>query len=156
MAKKPKVLIVSGETGEIIPVKSKGKTELAGFNRFIQINADYADFLSDLAFNHGRELALLLYLEKNANKLNKICVHQKSLCERLKISKSTLSRYIKFLKEKKLIYKQKSDGNTFYIINPDIMWKSKSSDRFLCEFPGSLIINKDKKSSELQYIGKII
>ena len=147
---------VCTETGEVLTPTLTPQEKALGFRKFIQVNCEYSTLLSNLAIEHPRAFAILLYLEKKANAYNALSITQGTLCEQFKISTTTVWRQLNVLKKEKLIYFKKEKGHNFCIINPDVMWKGTPTQRNLCEFPKNLFIDKDKKDKKLPYIGVVL
>ena len=147
---------VCTETGEVLSPSLTPQEKSLGFKNFIQVNCEYSTFLSNLAIEHPRAFAILLYLEKKANSYNALSITYGTLCEQFKISTTTVWRQLNVLKKEKLIYFKKEKGHNFCIINPDVMWKGTPTQRNLCEFPRNLFIDKDKKDKKLPYIGVVL
>ena len=159
MKSEKSTVTVCTETGEVLSPSLTPQEKSLGFRRFIQLNCEYSNFLCNFAAKHPKALAILLFLEKNANTRNASCVTQKALCQQFKISNTTVWRQLKILQKANLIYVKKDKGLNFYIINPEIVWKGTPSQRNLCEFPKNLFIDKSKKDKEdkkLPYIGAVL
>ena len=165
MKSEKSTVTVCTETGEVLAPSLTPQEKALGFRRFIQVNCEYSTFLSNLAIEHPKAFAILLFLEDNANTFNTLSITYGTLCEKFKISTTTVWRQLNILKKEKLIYFKKEKGHNMYIINPDVMWKGTPSKRILCEFPKNLFIDKnkkdkkgkkDKKDKKLPYIGAVL
>ena len=119
MKSEKSTVTVCTETGEVLSPSLTPQEKSLGFRRFIQLNCEYSNFLCNFAAKHPKALAILLFLEKNANTRNASCVTQKALCQQFKISNTTVWRQLKILQKANLIYVKKDKGLNFYIINPD-------------------------------------
>ena len=156
MKSEKSTVTVCTETGEVLSPSLTPQEKSLGFRRFIQLNCEYSNFLCNFAAKHPKALAILLFLEKNANTRNASCVTQKALCQQFKISNTTVWRQLKILQKANLIYVKKDKGLNFYIINSEIMWKGTPSQRYLCEFPRYLTIDKDETKGKTHYTGSIL
>ena len=159
MKSEKSTVTVCTETGEVLSPSLTPQEKSLGFRRFIQLNCEYTTLLSNLAIEHPRAFAILLFLEKRANSYNALSITYGTLCEKFKISATTVWRQLNVLKKEKLIYFKKEKGHNMYIINPDVMWKETPTKRILCEFPKNLFIDKSKKDKEdkkLPYIGAVL
>ena len=156
MKKEKSTVTVCTETGEVLSPSLTPQEKSLGFRRFIQLNCEYSNFLCNFAAKHPKALAILLFLEKNANTRNASCVTQKALCQQFKISNTTVWRQLKILQKANLIYVKKDKGLNFYIINPEIVWKGTPIQRYLCEFPRYLTIDKDETKGKTHYTGSIL
>lgn len=159
MKSEKSTVTVCTETGEVLSPSLTPQEKSLGFRRFIQLNCEYTTLLSNLAIEHPRAFAILLFLEKRANSYNALSITTGTLCEKFKISTTTVWRQLNVLKKEKLIYFKKEKGHNMYIINPDVMWKETPTKRILCEFPKNLFIDKSKKDKEdkkLPYIGAVL
>ena len=156
MKSEKSTVTICTETGEVLTPSLTPQEKSLGFRRFIQLNCEYSNFLCNFAAKHPKALAILLFLEKNANTRNASCVTQKALCQQFKISNTTVWRQLKILQKANLIYVKKDKGLNFYIINSEIMWKGTPSQRYLCEFPRYLTIDKDETKGKTHYTGSIL
>ena len=156
MKSEKSTVTVCTETGEVLSPSLTPQEKSLGFRRFIQLNCEYSNFLCNFAAKHPKALAILLFLEKNANTINASCVTQKALCQQFKISNTTVWRQLKILQKANLIYVKKDKGLNFYIINPEIVWKGTPTQRYLCEFPRYLTIDKDETKGKTHYTGNIL
>ena len=156
MKSEKSTVTICTETGEVLSPSLTPQEKSLGFRRFIQLNCEYSNFLCNFAAKHPKALAILLFLEKNANTRNASCVTQKALCQQFKISNTTVWRQLKILQKANLIYVKKDKGLNFYIINSEIMWKGTPSQRYLCEFPRYLTIDKDETKGKTHYTGSIL
>ena len=156
MKSEKSTVTVCTETGEVLSPSLTPQEKSLGFRRFIQLNCEYSNFLCNFAAKHPKALAILLFLEKNANTRNASCVTQKALCQQFKISNTTVWRQLKILQKANLIYVKKDKGLNFYIINPEIVWKGRPIKRYLCEFPRYLTIDKDETKGKTHYTGSIL
>lgn len=156
MKSEKSTVTVCTETGEVLSPSLTPQEKSLGFRRFIQLNCEYSNFLCNFAAKHPKALAILLFLEKNANTRNASCVTQKALCQQFKISNTTVWRQLKILQKANLIYVKKDKGLNFYIINPEIAWKGTPTQRYLCEFPRYLTIDKDETKGKTHYTGSIL
>lgn len=159
MKSEKSTITVCTETGEVLSPSLTPQEKALGFRRFIQVNCEYTTLLSNLAIEHPRAFAILLFLEKRANSYNALSITKGTLCEKFKISTTTVWRQLNVLKKGNLIYFKKEKGHNMFIINPDVFWKGTPSQRNLCEFPKNLFIDKSKKDKEdkkLPYIGAVL
>ena len=147
---------VCTETGEVLTPTLTPQEKALGFRKFIQVNCEYSTLLSNLAIDHPRAFAILLFLEKKANSYNALSITYGTLCKQFKISTTTVWRQLNVLKKGNLIYVKKDKGLNFYIINPEIVWKGTPIQRYLCEFPRYLTIDKDETKGKTHYTGSIL
>ena len=159
MKSEKSTVTVCTETGEVLSPSLTPQEKSLGFRRFIQLNCEYSNFLCNFAAKHPKAFAILLFLEDNANTFNTLSITYGTLCEKFKISTTTVWRQLNVLKKGNLIYFKKEKGHNMFIINPDVFWKGTPSQRNLCEFPKNLFIDKSKKDKEdkkLPYIGAVL
>ena len=156
MKSEKSTVTVCTETGEVLTPTLTPQEKALGFKKFIQVNCEYTTLLSNLAIEHPRAFAILLFLEKRANSYNALSITYGTLCKQFKISTTTVWRQLNVLKKGNLIYVKKDKGLNFYIINPEIVWKGTPIQRYLCEFPRYLTIDKDETKGKTHYTGSIL
>lgn len=85
---------------------------------------------------------------------NALIASYKVFEEALDLSKPTIARGIKFLKDKGYIYILKSGSANVYTINPKIIWKSWGKNIQYCEFPANIIISKAEQEADTAKINE--
>ena len=64
MKSEKSTVTICSETGEVLSPSLTPQEKSLGFRRFIQLNCEYTTLLSNLAIEHPKAFAILLYLEK--------------------------------------------------------------------------------------------
>ena len=64
---------------------------------------------------------------------------------RFDISRATVSRAIKILRDGGFIYVYKSGTSNVYVVNPDLAWKTYGKNRRFCEFPATVVLDYDEQ-----------
>lgn len=107
---------------------------------FVQLNRDFMMDLAGLGKENPTAFTVFMFISQNMDANNALCISMKAMEEALDLSRSTLSRAVKHLKEKGWLCVLKTGTSNIYIINPDIEWTSWANQRQYCKFATSVIV----------------
>lgn len=117
---------------------------------FVQVNKDYMMDLALLGKQNPNALTLFLFISQNMDGNNALCISMKALQEALSLSRSTLSRAVKYLKDKGWLCVLKTGTSNVYIINPEIEWTSYANQRKYCRFETAVIVSPSENVNWVQ------
>lgn len=117
---------------------------------FVQLYRPFFDSISDLGIKSPATLKLFLFLLKNMDNTNALCVSYKALQELLDMSKPTLVKAIGTLKDEGFICVLKSGSSNVYIVNPDIAWTSYDGQKQYCKFTSNVIVTPSENHEFLK------
>lgn len=123
------------------------------FKDFYQINELYSDTLSNMALDQPKALAILHFIFKHMDKYNALIASYNVFQEQFGISRATVARCIKYLKDHGYIYVYKSGTSNVYVANCDLVWKSWGKNRKYCQFPANVILSdseQDKRDTKIR------
>jgi DNA-binding transcriptional ArsR family regulator len=103
-----------------------------------------------LTLNHPKAQAILFFLTEQMDNYNAVVCSYQILQEVLKISKDTVRRNIKVLKDNGFITVLKSGISNVYIINDTIDWKSKNNNEKYSKFPANIVLTLSEQEENYQ------
>lgn len=107
---------------------------------FVQLNRSFMMDLARLGKESSTAFTVFMFISQNMDGNNALCISMKALEEALGLSRSTLSRAVKCLKEKGWLCVLKTGTSNVYIINPDIEWTSWANQKQYCKFTTNVIV----------------
>lgn len=107
---------------------------------FVQLNRDFMMDISKLGSDNPNALVLFMFISQHMDGNNALCISMKALEEALGLSRSTLSRAVKYLREKGWLCILKTGTSNIYVINPDIEWTSWANQKKYCKFTTNVIV----------------
>lgn len=139
--------------------KQKEDIKKSPFERFYQVNQDNSKYLTKLAIEQPKALAILLFIIENMDGYNALMASYKVFQEKFDISRTTASNCIKYLKEHGFLYVYKSGTSNVYVVNNTLVWKSWGKNTKYCKFPANIILaesEQEKDDLQKQRINAII
>lgn len=116
---------------------------------FVQFYRPFMDEIAILGTENPVALKLFMFITKHMDNNNALGVSMKSLQEILGYSRQTLSKAVKFLKEKGWLCVLKSGTTNIYILNPQIVWTSYDSQKQWCKFQTNIIVTPSENAEYL-------
>lgn len=116
---------------------------------FIQLYRNQIDNLVELAKNE-QAYRLFMLICKEMDGMNALTVSNKALMEILNVSKATVCRAVKFLKDNGYLAVMKSGTSNIYIINPDIAWTSYGNQKQYCKFQSNVLLASSENAEYLK------
>lgn len=125
--------------------KAKKEARKSSFSEFYQINKENSAILRECLDMNPTALKFLLFLFDNMDKYNAVMCSYAVFEEALGLSKPTVTRCIRYLKDKGLIYVFRSGTSNVYVANPDVVWNSWGYNKKYCRFPANIILAKSEQ-----------
>lgn len=116
---------------------------------FVQFYRPFMDEISELGSENYVAFKIFFFLVKHMDGNNALCVSMKAMQEILGYSRQTLSKAVKYLKEKGWLCVMKSGTANIYIINPDIAWTSYDNQKAYCKFQTNVIVVPEENAEYL-------
>lgn len=88
---------------------------------------------------------LFWFIAQNMDGYNALIASYALFQEALDMSRPTVARGIKILREKGLLYVQKSGTSNVYLLSPNIVWKSWGNNMQYCEFPAKVLLAQSEQ-----------
>ena len=117
---------------------------------FVQLYRRHIDDLAKLARTNGSAYDLFMFLLKNMDGYNALCVSTNVLAEIMDVSTRTVFRAAKFLKDTGWICILKSGSTNVYIVNPEIAWTSCGNQKAYCKFATNVILSSTENAEYLK------
>lgn len=121
---------------------------------FTQLNLEHCEDLSALTSINATATRILLFLFEKADKYNKIICSYDVFCIALGVSKATVQRAIKVLKDSQYLKIYKTGSSNVYCLNSDVVWKNWGDKYSHAEFVAKVIIDaseQDWDSTKISY-----
>lgn len=102
------------------------KTKFTTSNKIrncVRLNRDSMMDIAKLGSEKPSALLVFMFISQNMDTNNSLAVSMKALEEALELSRTTLSRTVKYLKENGWLCINKFGTFNVYTINPEIAWK---------------------------------
>lgn len=117
---------------------------------FIQIYRSHIDSLTMLAGENYTAYKLLQLLVKHMDGFNALCASNIVLMEVMgKVSRATITRAVKYLKDNGWICVLKSGTSNVYIVNPDVAWTSYGNQKNYCKFQANVLLSSSENAEYL-------
>lgn len=120
------------------------------FKNFVQKNSsDRATLTNDqLMVKNLTAARIFNFLTCNMDRYNAVMVSNLALMEYLEVSRSSVSKGIKFLKDCRLICVYKSGTSNIYALDDTLVWNSRGTNRKFSKFNTNIIISKTEQEQE--------
>ena len=119
-------------------------------SNFVQMNKEHLNIVAKIGEN-TLALKVFLFLCKNMDGLNALCISMKALTELLNVSRQSISKAIKYLKDMGAICVLKNGTSNVYVVNPSIAWTSYSNKKKYCKFKANVILTSSENDMLLKH-----
>lgn len=116
---------------------------------FVQLYRRHIDDLARLARDNGSAYDMFMFLLKNMDGFNALCVYTNVLAEIMGVSTRTIFRASKYLKDTGWICILKSGSTNVYIVNPEIAWTSYDNQKAYCKFATNVLLSSSENAEYL-------
>lgn len=120
------------------------------FSRWTQFNLEHTKELIWLAMKHPKAHAILYFLVDQMDECNAVMCSSKVLEEVLDVSRQTVSKNIKILKENGFIEILKSGNANVYAVNDSVYWKTWGNKKKYSKFPANVILALSEQEENYQ------
>lgn len=117
---------------------------------FIQMYRNHMPELRWLMKESGIASSILNFIMEHMDYENALCCSYQVFMDYFDISKATVARAIKLLKENGFIDVLKSGTSNVYIVNYEIAWSSYDNQKQYCQFKGNIIVSR-KENKDYYY-----
>lgn len=117
---------------------------------FVQLYRPQIDNVTELAFENPTAFRLLMFLIKNMDYSNALCVSNTALQEVMELSKPTICRAIKYLKDNGWVCVLKQGTSNVYVINPDVAWTAYENQKQYCKFNATVFLSGSENAEYLK------
>lgn len=119
-----------------------------GLKRWTQLNNEHTKELMQLALKYPKAHAILYFLVDQMDEYNAVVCSTRVLEELLNVSRQTISKNIKLLKEHGFIAVLRSGVSNIYLINDKVYWKSWSNNKKYSKFPANVVLSFDEQETD--------
>jgi len=136
---------IDTDTQEVINQRIVSKNK-----EFFQFSERFATLFRKLNLKNHKAMNLLLFLLEHMNNRNALIISRDTLAEVMEVSKPTIDRWIKFLKDNELINIGRTGSSSIYYVNSAIAWKSGADKRNFAQFTAEVIVSKSEQERNLE------
>lgn len=137
--------IIDTDTGE---VKSFGVIE--GNANFVMLFKSEISSIVQIQKDDPKAGALFMFLLEHMDKDNALIVSLEAMSEILGWGKATVSRKVKYLKDKNFITTQRTGNSSVYFVNANIAWTTYANKKEYATFKASVLISKSEQQHRLK------
>lgn len=120
------------------------------FSRWTQFNNEHTKELMMLAIKYPKAHAILYFLVDQMDNYNACICSATVMQEVLGVSRQTISKNIKTLKELGFLAVLKSGNANIYTINDKVYWKSWGNNRQYSKFPANVVLAMSEQEEQYQ------
>lgn len=130
--------------------RERKKKKESPYERWFQVNKDYYKAEDWLMAKSPIAYRIFKFLINNMDNYNAVICSCAVLQERFGVSRVTVSRAIKLLKEKKYIEVYKSGTSNVYAINKNIVWNSWGTNYKYAKFGANIILSESEQEQQIE------
>ena len=120
------------------------------FNSFIQVNKKTYQLEDKLMKESPLAYRIWRFLANNMDSYNAVIVSQEVLTEIFEVSKTTIWRALKLLREDNYIKVYRTGGSNIYALNDDMVWNSWGTNKKYSKFSANVIISENEQEEKVQ------
>lgn len=133
--------------------EDKDRLKKSPYKNFVQVNKEYYKAEDWLMAKSPIAYRIFKFLVNNMDNYNALICSQTVLQETFNISRVTVSRAVKLLKEKQYIEVYKSGTSNVYAINKNIAWNSWGNNFQYAKFGANIIISEsEQEKAEIEQV----
>lgn len=122
------------------------------FTSFYQVNKENSQYLRNCLDENPQALKLLFFLFDHMDKYNAVMCSYAVFREVLGVSTPTITRSIRYLKERGFIYVYKSGSSNVYVANSNLVWNSWGNNIKYCQFPANIVLSASEQEKTVKNI----
>lgn len=130
--------------------ETRDRAKKSPFKNFVQVNKDAYKAEDWLMAKSPIAYRIFKFLINNMDGYNAVVCSQIVLQETFGVSRPTIARAIKILKEKKYIDIYKSGTSNVYAINKNIVWNSWGTNYDYAKFGANIILSESEQEQSVQ------
>lgn len=120
------------------------------YGRWIQLNKDAYKAEDWLMSKSPIAYRIFKFLLNNMDSYNAVMCSQTVLQERFEVSRATVSRAVKLLKDKQYIDTYKSGTSNVYAVNKQIAWNSWGNNFKYGKFSANIILSESEQEGQIK------
>ena len=122
------------------------------FENFVQFNKDMYKAEDWLMKESPIAYRIFKFLVNNMDDYNAVICSQTVLQEQFEVSRATVSRALKLLKDKGYVAVFKSGTSNVYALNDKIVWKSWGTNYQRSKFPANVLISLSEQEEKIKKV----
>lgn len=134
---------------------ARKRAKQSPYGNWYQFNREHSKEMIWLAGKYPKAHQILLFLLDQMDDYNAVMCSYQVFQEALEISKQTITRSIKVLKDKGFLAVLKSGTSNVYIVNDDLAWGSWAVNKPYCKFPANIILSATENQEYILEKNKI-
>ena len=120
------------------------------FKSFVQMNKKTYEMEDKLMQENSLAYRIWRFLANNMDDYNAVIVSQETLTELFEVSKTTIWRAIKVLKDGNYIKTYRTGGSNIYALNDNMVWNSWGDNKRYSKFNANVIISESEQTEEIK------
>lgn len=128
--------------------EAQARAKKSPYKEFVQVNKEAYKLEDKLMSESPIAYRIFRFLVNNMDGYNAVVCSQTILQEKFDISRTTVFRAIKLLKEKKVLDIYKSGTTNVYSINKNIVWNSWGSNFKHAKFGANVLISESEQQKD--------
>lgn len=130
--------------------EARERAKKSPFDNFVQVNKDYYKAEDWLMAKSPIAYRIFKFLINGMDDYNAVICSYQVLQETFDVSKPTITRAIKLLKEKKYVDVYKTGTSNVYAINKNIVWQSWGTNYDKAKFGANIILSESEQEEGIK------
>ena len=143
-----KVNFVAGGIVMAIEAKVRNEENKCDYKEWVQLNLINVEAIETLTKENPNAMRILLFIMKEMDGYNALVCSQQVIQDALGLSRSTVARAIRLLKNLNYIKICKAGSTNVYHLNSEIAWKSWSTNKQYAEFSARVLVSETEQDKQ--------
>lgn len=117
---------------------------------FVMYFRPFMDELTKMAGENYTAYRVFQLICKNMDGTNALVISMNALSEIMQLSRQSISKAVKYLKENGWIDVLKSGTSNVYVVNPDVAWTSYGEQKAYCKFNANVLLCASENTEYLK------
>lgn len=130
--------------------EQRERAKKSPYKNFVQLNKEYYKAEDWLMSQSPIAYRIFKFLMNNMDEYNAVICSQTVLQETFEVSRATVARAVKLLKEKGYIAVFKSGTSNVYAVNDKVAWNSWGTNYAYSKFPANIILSISEQEKSIQ------
>lgn len=130
--------------------EQRERSKKSPYKNFVQLNKEYYKAEDWLMSQSPIAYRIFKFLMNNMDEYNAVICSQTVLQETFEVSRATVARAVKLLKEKGYIAVFKSGTSNVYAVNDKVAWNSWGTNYAYSKFPANVILSISEQEESIQ------
>lgn len=132
-------------SAEEAAARAKELESKSPFKSFTQFNKPNMVHIRSMIDANPNAAIVFMFLAEHMDKMNAVVCSYQVLQEQLNIGRTTLSKAVKYLREKGFLYVYKSGISNVYCLNPNLVWSNHGDKVKYCKFPANVLLSASEQ-----------